>query len=145
MSSAPIAMASDLGTYLGDPNIDPDRATLILQLAQDLCETIWSPLGDTAMGILLGVAARAFNNVTSAHAVGIGSANISYGSAGTSVGVGGLYLSRSDQRTLRLLAGRGGAFSIDPTPADAGQGLPPWDTNTTWLTGVPLAEDQERA
>jgi hypothetical protein len=142
--STPIAVASDLGTYLADPTIDTDRATLILQLAQDLCETIWSPLGATAIGILLGVAARAFNNVTSAHAVGIGSANISYGSQGSSVGIGGLYLSRSDIRTLRLLAGRGGAFSIDPTPADAGEGLMPWDQNVTWLTGVPLAEDQTR-
>lgn len=142
--STPIATPADLGTYLENPAIDTARATLILQLAQNLCETIWTPLGVTAMGILLGVAARAFNNVTSAHAMGIGSANISYGSPGTSVGVGGLYLSRSDQRTLRLLAGRGGAFSIDPTPADAGQGLPSWDQNVTWLTGVPLAEDQDR-
>ena len=142
--STPIAVPADLGTYLGDPAIDTVRATQSLLLAQDLCETIWSPLGATALGTLLAVAARAFNNVTSAHAMGIGSANISYGSPGTSVGVGGLYLSRSDQRTLRLLAGRGGAFSIDPTPADAGQGLQPWDQNVTWLTGVPLAEDQER-
>ncbi len=142
--STPIAIASDLGTYLGDPNIDAERATLVLRLAQDLCETVWTPLGDTALGILLGVAARAFNNVTSAHAVGLGSASISYGSQGTSVGIGGLYLSRSDIRTLRLIAGRGGAFSVDPTPADAGQGLQPWDQNVTWLTGVPLVEDQNR-
>lgn len=141
--STPIAVASDLGTYLKDPDIDTVRATQSLLLAQNLCETVWSPIGDTALGIVLGVAARQFNNVTSAQAVGIGSANISYGSQGAT-GVGGLYLSRSDIRTLRLLAGRGGAFSIDPTPTDAGEGLMPWDQNVTWLTGVPLAEDQTR-
>jgi hypothetical protein len=142
--STPIAIASDLGTYLGDPNIDTVRATLVLQLAQDLCETVWSPLGVTALGTLLAVAARAFSNVTSANNVAIGTGHIGYGAPGASMGVGGLYLSRSDQRTLRLLAGRGGAFSIDPTPADAGQGLMPWDQNVTWLEGVPLAEDQGR-
>ena len=141
--STPIATASDLGTYMDNSSLNTTRATLVLSLAQDLCETVWSPLGATAKGVVLGVAARAFNNVTSASAMGIGSANISYGSQG-GAGVGGLYLSRSDQRTLRLLAGRGGAFSIDPTPPDAGEGLMPWDTNVTWLEGVPLAEDQPR-
>ena len=139
-----VAVATDLATYLSSPDLDTDRATQILGLAQDLCETIVSPLPVTARSVVLGVAARAFNNVTSAHSVGIGSANVSYGSQGSSTGVGGLYLSRSDIRTLRLLAGRGGAFSIDPTPADAGEGLMPWDQNVTWLTGVPLAEDQRR-
>ena len=142
--STPIAIASDLGTYLENDAINVVRATQSLKLAQDLCETIVTPLPVTAIGTVLAVAARQFNNVTSAHAVGIGSANVSYGSQGSSTGVGGLYLSRSDIRTLRLLAGRGGAFSIDPTPADAGQGLMPWDQNVTWLTGVPLVEDQQR-
>lgn len=114
--SAPIAMADDLGGYLGDPAIDQARATLIIGLAQDLCETIVSPLPETAMPVVLGVAARAFNNVTSAHSVGIGSANISYGSQGSNMGIGGLYLSRSDKATLRKLAGRTGAFSIDLLP-----------------------------
>ena len=54
------------------------------------------------------------------------------------------WLYSAEQRLLRLAAGHGGAFSIDPTPADAGQGLMPWDQNVTWLTGVPLAEDQAR-
>ena len=142
--STPIAVPSDLGTYLKDPGIDTVRATQSLLLAQNLCETIWSALDATALGTVLAVAARQYGNVNSAHAVGIGSAQISYGSAGSATGVGGLYLSRSDKSTLRLLAGRGGAFSIDPTPADAGEGLMPWDQNVTWLEGVPLAEDQPR-
>ncbi len=147
--STPIAVASDLGTYLGlDPGtIDTARATLILQLVQDLAEFVISPLPPAALGIVLSSAARAFNNVTSAQTVSLGTGHIGYaapGASGTSEGVGGLYLSRSEQRLLRLAAGRGGAFSIDPTPADAGQGLMPWDQNVTWLEGVPLAEDQRR-
>jgi hypothetical protein len=136
----PIAIPTDLGVYLKDPDIDVARATLMLQLAQDLCETILTPLPATALGRVLAVAARAFANVTSAQDVNLGSGHIGYGASA----VGGLYLSRADKSALRLLAGRGGAFSIDPTPADAGQGLPPWDQNVTWLEGVPFAEDQRR-
>src|ERR1019366_7762882 len=51
---------------------------------------------------------------------------------------------RVEQRLLRLAAGQGGAFTIDATPVDAGQGLPAWDLNVTWLTGIPIIEDQRR-
>jgi hypothetical protein len=114
--STPIAMPADLGVYLDDPAIDTVRATLILGLAQDLCETIVTPLSATALPVVLAVAARAFNNVTSAHQVGLGTAQIAYGSQGSNMGIGGLYLSRSDKSTLRRLAGRTGAFSIDLLP-----------------------------
>jgi len=117
--STPIAVPADLGTYLGDPAIDTTRATLILGLAQDLCETIWSPIGPTALGTVLAVAARAFSNVSSAATVGIGTGHIGYGAPGASMGVGGLYLSRSDKTTLRRLAGRGGAFSVSVLPIGA--------------------------
>jgi hypothetical protein len=104
--STPIAIAADLGVYLENPNIDTPRATLILGLAQSLCESIVTPLPDTALAVVLGVAARAFNNVASAAAVGIGSGHITYGTSGSGAGIGGLYLSRSDIRTLRLLGPR---------------------------------------
>ena len=140
--SDPIAYPSDLGTYLGDASVDPDRATLILELAQSLCESIVSPLPTGARVVVLAVAARAYNNVTSAHQMGLGSAQVSFGSAGSTVGIGGLYLSKSDIATLRRFGGSGGAFSIDPTPADAGSGLSPWDQNVTWLDVMPLIEDR---
>lgn len=116
--SNPVATSSDLELYLGlaTGTIDSARATLVLDLAQGLCETIVSPIPTTAKGVVLAVAARAFNNVTSAHQMGIGSAQVSYGSPNTSGGVGGLYLSRSDKATLRLFAGRGSAFSADTLP-----------------------------
>ena len=133
---------ADLGTYLGNPNIDTARATLMIQLATDLCSSIVDPLPDSAMGTVLAVAARAFNNVNSAAAAGIGTAHVSYGTTSGGSGVGGLFLSRSDKATLQRLAGKGGAFSIDNMPDDAAQGLAPWDQNVTWLNGVPLADNQ---
>jgi hypothetical protein len=86
--------------------------TLQLELAQELCETIVDPLPATARGVVLQVAGRMFSNVNSATQIGLGSAYASLGSTGAG-GVGGLYLSRSEKATLRRLAGRTGAFSID--------------------------------
>ncbi|MBQ1164025.1 hypothetical protein KBZ21_39150, partial [Streptomyces sp. A73] len=34
-------------------------------------------------------------------------------------GSGGLYLTKADKAALKTLAGRGGAFTVDPTPARA--------------------------
>lgn len=119
--SAPIAVPADLATYLGVDlaTMDAVRATQSLQLAQDLCETIWSPIGATALGTILAVAARQFVNVTSANSVALGTGHIAFGTPGTSQGVGGLYLSRSDKTTLRRLAGRGGGFSVSILPTGA--------------------------
>jgi len=114
--TAPIAVPSDLGVYLKDSAIDTVRATQSLLLAQDLCATIWSALDATALGTVLAVAGRQYTNVASATTVGLGSGHIGYGTTGPGMGVGGLYLSRSDIRTLRRLAGRSGAFSIDLLP-----------------------------
>ncbi|MDA8440486.1 MAG: hypothetical protein M0Z51_16730 [Propionibacterium sp.] len=119
--SVPIALPADLATYLGVDlaTMDTVRATQSLQLAQDLCETIWSPIGATALGTVLAVASRQFVNVSSAASVALGTGHIAYGAPGASQGVGGLYLSRSDKTTLRRLAGRGGGFSVDVLPTGA--------------------------
>ena len=132
---------AELQTFLAIDTIDVPRATQLLQFAADLASSIVTPLPDTAKGIVLAVAGRAYTNVSSAHSVGLGSAQVSFGGTGASTGVGGLWLSRSDITTLRRLAGASGAFTIDPTPADAGTGLPPWDLNVTWLGGIPLIEE----
>lgn len=113
--TAPLATPAELGTYLG-VDIDTDRATAVIQLAHDLCESVVSPVPPLAKGVELAVSARAYNNVTSAHQGGIGSAQISYGAPNSSVGIGGLFLSRSEKATLRRLSGRSGAFSIDQLP-----------------------------
>jgi hypothetical protein len=116
--SNPVATPTDLELYLGlaAGSIDTDRAELILSLAQAKCERITSPLSSAAQDIVLEVAARAYNNVTSAHQAGIGSAQVSYGSPNSSVGIGGLYLSKANKAELRLIAGRGSAFSHDTMP-----------------------------
>jgi hypothetical protein len=116
--SDPLATPDDLGVYLGT-TVDPTRAALVLELAQGLCETVTSPLPAAAKGTVLAVAARAFNNVTSAHQAGIGSAQVSYGAPNSSVGIGGLFLSKTDTKTLRRLSGRTGAFSVDLLAVDA--------------------------
>lgn len=126
---------ADLGTYLGDPNIDTARAQLMLDLTIDRCTMYVSPLPDTAKGLVLDVAASAYANPQGVAAETAGPFSVQRPKPGVS-------LTRAQLRDLRLLAGRGSAFSIDPTPSDAGQGLMPWDQNITWLDGVPLAEDQ---
>jgi hypothetical protein len=141
--SQTITTPSDLDTYLQlGGTIDIDRANLLLDLAYDKCLSIIEPVPATARGVLLEVAGRAYTNVTSAHSLGIGSANVSFGAQGSSMGIGCLYLSRGNIAELRRLGGRTGAFTIDPTPVDAGQGLPVWDQNVTWLNGVPVIEEQ---
>lgn len=121
----PIVDPSDLELMLGTP-VDFDRATLLLELAEALCESVVAPpLPDAARAVVLSVAARAYANPQNAQSQSMGpySASYSQGSA-----TGGLYLSRQDRQTLQRLAGRGGAFTIDTMPATAGQNLAWWDT-----------------
>jgi hypothetical protein len=117
--STPLATADELGTYLGRTDVDTPRATLILQLAHDKLERYVSPVPASAKDLELAVAARAYSNVSSARQAGIGSAQISYGSENAAAGIGGLYVSKSEVRELRMIAGRVGAFSVDLLAVDA--------------------------
>jgi hypothetical protein len=140
--SNPLVTPQDLGTYLADDSIDQQRAAFMLQLAQDLCESIVSPVPATANGVVLAVAARAFSNPEGVTAETVGPYSVQRASAG-------LYLTRSDKATLRRLAGGSGAFSIDvlPTGTSAVQlvavsGSPTGGTftlNFAGLTTTPLA------
>ena len=116
--STPLASYTDLETYLGmtSGTINAAQATLMLEGAQSLCEGIISPLPASAKIIVLGIAARGYNNVTSATQTSVGSASVSYGVTSPGMGVGGIYLSRQDKANLRRLNGAGGAFSIDTLP-----------------------------
>jgi hypothetical protein len=137
--SDPIVDPSDLEALLGSA-VDVNRASTLIELAQQLAESIVSPLPLSARAVVLSVAARAYSNPQNVQAQTVGPYTAQYGSAAS----GGLYLSRQDRASLKRLAGRGGAFSIDPLADDAGAGLAPWDQNVTWLTGVPLVEDTDR-
>lgn len=109
--SDPVATSEDLRLYLGLESIAADRATLLLQLAQDLCESVVVPLPAGAKVVVLGVAVRAFTNPAQAQMQMAGPFQAQF-----SPNVGGMYLSRADKAALRRMAGAGLAFSIDILP-----------------------------
>lgn len=132
----PLATVNDLEAYVGH-ELDETRALLFISLAEAQCEAYVKPLPRAALGIVLKVAAQAMTNPVAVQTETAGP--FSYGMP-SMAGVG-VALSKADIRQLRLLSGRGGAFTIDPTPADAGSGLMPWNMNVTWLDGVPGLDD----
>jgi hypothetical protein len=82
-----------------------------------------------ARAVILEAAARGYRNPQGLATEATGPYSASYRPPG------GVYLTKDERRTLRQ-AGRGGAFSIDPTPVDAGTTLAPWDQNVWWPSGV---------
>jgi hypothetical protein len=118
--STPVATPTDLGLYLDTAIAAEDpRALLVLSMAQDLCETIVTPLPATARAAVLDVASRAYSNPRQLHDARIGSASLQFGSTANSAAIGGLYLSRANKAALKALAGRGAAFSADTMPQGA--------------------------
>jgi hypothetical protein len=114
--------AADLGTYLG-VTVDTNRATYLIGLAVQLCQAVVNPLPAGSDAVVLDVAARAYGNPQNVAQQTTGPFTANYGTV-----AGGLWLTRKNKGTLRRLAGGGGAFTVDTTPATAGQNLPPWDT-----------------
>jgi hypothetical protein len=106
--------AEQLGLYLGLPEIDGARADLLIQTAVQLCQTVVSPLPDGAQAVVLSVAGRAYVNPQQVSYETIGPMSVQ-----RPQGSGGLYLTKADKTALKSLAGRGGAFTVDPTPATA--------------------------
>jgi hypothetical protein len=128
--TTPIATTDDLATYLNVTDIDLDRANLLLTLAQDKCEAVVSPLPITALGVVLDIAARAYSNPTATQSTAPGPFGTPLGSL-----PGGLFLTKTNIAELsRLSTTNSGAFTIDPTPADAGP-------NNYWPQ-VPLAVEE---
>jgi hypothetical protein len=118
-----------LGLFLGLDEIDGDRADLLINTAISLCQTIVKPLPEGADAVVLSVAGRAYVNPQQVSYETIGPMSVQRPS-----GSGGLYLTKADKSALKSLAGRGGAFTVDPTPATA-------DPTPTWpiddLLGFP--------
>lgn len=106
--------AEDLALYLGLGEIDGGRADLLIQQAVALAESVVRPLPDQATAVVLSVAGRAYVNPQQVSYETIGPMSVQRPS-----GSGGLYLTKADKAALKSLAGRGGAFTVDPTPADA--------------------------
>lgn len=112
--------AEQLGMYLGLPEIDGDRSDLLIQQAVALAESVVKPLPDQATAVVLSVAGRAYVNPQQVSYETIGPMSVQ-----RPQGSGGLYLTKADKAALKSLAGRGGAFTIDPTPETA-------DPSPTW-------------
>lgn len=112
--------AEQLGLYLGLDEIQGDRADLLITSAVGLCQTVVKPLPEGAEAVVLSVAGRAYVNPQQVSYETIGPMSVQRPS-----GSGGLYLTKNDKAALKSLAGRGGAFTVDPTPATA-------DPSPTW-------------
>lgn len=113
--------AEQLGLYLGLDEIQGDRADLLIATAIGLCQTVVKPLPEGAEAVVLSVAGRAYVNPQQVSYETIGPMSVQ-----RPQGSGGLYLTKSDKSALKALAGRGGAFTVDPTPESA-------DPSPTWL------------
>ncbi|MCM8552340.1 hypothetical protein [Streptomyces sp. STCH 565 A] len=112
--------AEQLGLYLGLGEIQGDRADLLIASATALCQTIVKPLPEGAEAVVLSVSGRAYVNPQQVSYETIGPMSVQ-----RPQGSGGLYLTKADKSALKSLAGRGGAFTIDPTPETA-------DPSPTW-------------
>lgn len=121
--------AEQLGMYLGLDEIDGDRADLLIQQAVALAESVVKPLPDQATAVVLSVAGRAYVNPQQVSYETIGPMSVQRPS-----GSGGLYLTKADKAALKSLAGRGGAFTVDPTPATADPS-PTWPLDDLYLDG----------
>jgi hypothetical protein len=115
-----IPTAEDLGLYLGLDEILGDRAALLIRQAVNLCQTVVKPLPEGAEAVVLSVAGRAYVNPQQVSYETIGPMSVQ-----RPAGSGGLYLTKADKSALKSLAGRGGAFTVDPTPDTA-------DPSPTW-------------
>ncbi|MGQ4343599.1 hypothetical protein [Streptomyces sp. SAS_275] len=124
--------AEQLGLYLGLEEIQGDRADLLVSTATSLCQTIVTPLPEGAEAVVLSVAGRAYVNPQQVSYETIGPMSVQRPS-----GSGGLYLTKADKSALKSLAGRGGAFTVDPTPASA-------DPSASWpIDDAVFVEDFE--
>lgn len=122
--------AEQLGMYLGLDAIEADRAELLIQQAVALCETVVRPLPEQATAVVLSVAGRAYINPTQVQYETIGPMSVQRPS-----GSGGLYLTKADKAALKALSGRGGAFTVDPTPETADPS-PTWPVDDAYGAGL---------
>jgi len=120
--------AEELGLYLGFAEIDGTRADFLLNQAMTLATSIVSPLPDGAKPIILAAAGRAYANPQSVTQETVGPYSVQRPTAG-------LYFTRAEQAILKRLAGRGGAFTINPTPANVDPYASwPWDPDHPFIS-----------
>lgn len=122
--------AEQLALYLGLAEIDGNRADLLIEQATALAQSVVKPLPDEATAVVLSVAGRAYVNPQQVSYETIGPMSVQ-----RPAGSGGLYLTKADKAALKSLAGRGGAFTIDPTPETADPS-PSWPLDDTYGPGL---------
>lgn len=122
--------AEQLALYLGLEEIAGDRADLLIEQAVALAQSVVTPLPDQATAVVLSVAARAYVNPQQVSYETIGPMSVQRPS-----GSGGLYLTKADKAALKSLAGRGGAFTVDPTPETADPS-PSWPFDESYGPGL---------
>lgn len=133
-----MATTDDFAVYMDvDPSaLNTARAQMMIDQATSLATAVINPLPAGADAVLLSAAARAYANPTGATSESIGGYSVQRPWPG-------VYLTKSEKRTLRTLAGQAaGAFTVDPTPADAmvdyydplewptGEDIEQWDIDT---------------
>lgn len=122
--------SDDLGLLIGQ-DVDTDRAEFILTHLGNLAQAYVSPLTDAAWSVVLLAAVRLYTNASGANQSTIGPE-----SAGFTVA--GVNFTKAERAQLKMFGGKGGAFTIDPTPEDAGYELPSylypeeWDEVEDW-------------
>ncbi|WP_405941622.1 hypothetical protein [Streptomyces sp. NBC_00207] len=122
--------AEQLALYLGLEEIAGDRADLLIEQAVALAQSVVKPLPDEATAVVLSVAGRAYVNPQQVSYETIGPMSVQ-----RPTGSGGLYLTKADKAALKALAGRGGAFTVDPTPVTADPS-PTWPVDDTYGAGL---------
>ncbi|MCX5176715.1 hypothetical protein [Streptomyces virginiae] len=122
--------AEQLALYLGLEEISGDRADLLIEQAVALAQSVVKPLPDEATAVVLSVAGRAYVNPQQVSYETIGPMSVQ-----RPTGSGGLYLTKSDKAALKSLAGRGGAFTVDPTPETADPS-PSWPIDDGYGAGL---------
>ncbi|MYV77790.1 hypothetical protein GT352_28235 [Streptomyces sp. SID1046] len=122
--------AEQLALYLGLEEIAGDRADLLIEQAVALAQSVVKPLPDEATAVVLSVAGRAYVNPQQVSYETIGPMSVQ-----RPTGSGGLYLTKSDKAALKSLAGRGGAFTVDPTPETADPS-PSWPIDDSYGPGL---------
>jgi hypothetical protein len=116
-----VVNAVDLALYLDLTDINECRANLLIEQATSLAESVVKPLPDGASAVVLAMAGRAYANPQGVSSETVGPYTVSRPQAG-------LYMTKAETAALKRLGGRGGAFTIDPTPAEATPAPTwPWD------------------
>lgn len=100
MLSDPVVTPEQMGTYLNDgDSINVPRALMMIELAQEECETVVAPVPLSAANIVLRVAIRGYSTTTSARQYQLSSADAqAFGAAPGPVG--GIYLTPKDEADL---------------------------------------------